>query len=541
MTARNATGRRRRTIRRAGLHLDGRLFAFVSRVLVAALLIGTGLAAGLQPAQAQKRSASLVFGQEAPPPTLDPHFSTSIATRNVAMHVFEQLVTRDENNDVIPELAQSWEVSPDGLTYTFKIRTGLKFHNGKELTSADVKASFERYKRMALAKVTLKPVVAIEAPDAATFVLKVDQPQPVFLEELSAFVVPIAIIPAEQADREGGKLELIGTGPFSFVEWVPDSHIRLKRFEGYKPDARYQGSNGFGGKKEVWFDTVDFKIVKEPGARVAGLESGQLHIIEDLPAESAKRLAANKGIAIHDLKNFWLQGAWVNHHRAPTSNLQVRRAIQLALDMEEIMEIATDGAYTLQPGLQYPGNPYYVKNGEALYNAKDPKKAAALLKQAGYKGEELVIMTNSSYQSMYKAAQIVSEQLKAIGMKVRVDVFDWATAINHRRNKDAWNLWFTGQGSGPSVGPFSALKDVVSPQNNQFVPDATLDQIFTDLVSGATFEERKATFGKFQERVYDQVLFLKFGDLIRKQAARANIKGFQPYRIPRMWNVWTEG
>jgi hypothetical protein len=131
--------------------------------------------------------------------------------------------------------------------------------------------------------------------------------------------------------------------------------------------------------------------------------------------------------------------------------------------MDEIMEISTDGAFTLQPGLQYPGNPYYVKNGEALYNAKDPKKAAALLKEAGYKGEELVIITNSSYQSMYKAAQIVSEQLKAIGMKVRVDVFDWATAINHRRNKDAWNLWFTGQGSGPSVGPFSALKDVVSP------------------------------------------------------------------------------
>ncbi|MEO7242185.1 MAG: hypothetical protein ABIW85_04685, partial [Variovorax sp.] len=143
-----------------------------------------------------------------------------------------------------------------------------------------------------------------------------------------------------------------------------------------------------------------------------------------------------------------------------------------------------------------------------------------------------------SYQSMYKAAQIVSEQLKAVGMKVRVDVFDWATAINHRRNKEAWNLWFTGQGSGPSVGPFSALKDVVSPQNNQFVADPTLDKIFADMVSGATFEERKATFAKFQERVYDQVLFLKFGDLVRKQAARADIKGFEPYRIPRMWNVW---
>ena len=492
-------------------------------------------------ARAQALKPLLVFGQEAPPPTLDPYFTTAISTRNVAMHIFEQLVTRDEKNAVIPELAESWQISPDGLTYTFKIRTGVKFHNGKTMTSADVKASFERYKRMALAKVTLASVSEINAPDITTFELKLKQRQPVFLDELSAFVTPIAIIPAEQADREGGKLELIGTGPMQFVEWVPDSHIRLRRFVDYQPDARYKGTDGFGGNKKVWFDTVDFKFVKEPGARVAGLESGQLQIIEDLPPESAKRLVSNKNIVMYDLKNFWLHGAWVNHHRAPTNDVRIRRAIQMALDVDEIMEISTDGAYSLQPGLQYPGNPYHVKNGEQYYNVNNPKKAAALLKEAGYKGEELVIITNSSYQSMYKAAQIVSEQLKGIGMKVRVDVFDWATAMNQRRNKEGWNLWFTGQGSGPSVGPFSALKDVVSPQNNQFVADPILDRLFAELVAGETFDARKETFGKFQERVYEQVLFLKFGDLMRKQASRANVKGFMPYRIPRLWNVWIEG
>lgn len=526
MTARNTTAQRRRSL--------------VRGVITGLSVVVLGILSS-PAALAQKHSAMLAIGQEATPPTLDPHFSTSVATRNVAMHIFEQLVTRDENNQVIPELAESWQISPDQLTYTFKIRTGLKFHNGKELTSADIKASFERYQRIGLARVTLAPVASMATPDAATFVIKVNKPQPVFLEELSAFVVPIAIIPAEQADKEGGKLELIGTGPMQFVEWVPDSHIRLKRFEGYKPDTRYKGSEGFGGRKQVWFDTVDFKIVKEPSARVAGLESGQLQIIEDLPAESAKRLAGSKDIVIYDLKNFWLHGAWVNFARPPTNDPRVRRAIQIALDMEEIMEIATDGAYTLQPGLQYPGNPYYVTNGAALYNAKDPKRAAALLKEAGYKGEELVIITNSSYQSMYKAAQVVAEQLKAIGLKVRVDVFDWGTAMKHRRDKDAWNLWFTGQGTGPSIGPFTAMKDVVSPQKNQFIADPTLDGLFAELVTGTSFEARKATFAKFQERVYDQVLFLKFGDLIRKQAARSNVKGFVPYRIPRLWNVWVEG
>ena len=99
------------------------------------------------------------------------------------------------------------------------------------------------------------------------------------------------------------------------------------------------------------------------------------------------------------------------------------------------MEISTDGAYTLQPGLQYPGNPLLRDHGEKLYNAKDPKRAAALLKEAGYKGEEFVIITNSSYQSMYKAAQVAAEQLKAAGFKVRVDVFDWATAMAKRQRQ----------------------------------------------------------------------------------------------------------
>lgn len=488
-----------------------------------------------------KRSPMLVFAQEATAPTLDPHFSNAVSMRNVAMHVFETLVTRDENNAVIDELAASHEVSADGLTYTFKIRNGIKFHNGKEMTAADVKASFERYKRMSINRGVLDPVATMAAPDAGTFVLTLSKPVPVFLEEISSFNTPIAIMPAEQQDREGGKIDIVGTGPFTFVEWVPDSHLRLKRFEGYQPDARYAGTNGFAGKKEVWFDQVDFKIVKEPGARVAGLESGQFHIIEDLPSESAKRVASNKDIRIYDLKNWWLHAAWLNEAKAPTDNLKVRQAIQAALDMDDIMEIATDGAYSLQPGLQYPGNPYYVTDGKERYNVKDPERAKALLKEAGYKGEELVIITNSSYQSMYKAAQVVTEQLKAVGIKVRMDVFDWATAMARRQDKDAWNLWFTGQGTGPSVGPFAALRDVVSPQLNQNVPDPVLDAIFAEMITGATFEARKASFGKFQARIYDQVHFLKFGDLTRKQAARANIKGFTPYRIPRMWNVWIEG
>lgn len=494
-------------------------------------------AAGALPAAAQRRGGELVFAQEATVPTLDMHFSTSVATRNVAMNMYEMLVSRDERNAPVADLAEGWEESGDGLTYSFRVRRGVRFHNGQEMTAADVLASWQRYLRIGIQRRVLGEVASMEAPDATMFVVKLKARQPTFIDQISSFAVPISIHPAAQKDAEGGKIEPIGTGPFQFVEFVPDSHVLVRRFEGYTPNAAQDGTNGFAGRKTVHLDTVRFRLVREPGARVAGLETGELHVVEDVPTKSAERLKSRTDIRLLPLKHWWLHGAWTNHHRPPTDNLLVRRAIQTALDMEAVMEIATDGAYDLQPGLQYPANPYYTDAGKQFYNVADPDKAKALLRQANYRDQELVIITNSSYASMYSAAVVVTEQLRGIGMKVRMDVFDWATAIARRRDRDAWNLWFTGQGTGPAVGPFTALIDVVTPQVNQVVPDPTIDALYAELLSKPTEAERKAVFARFQERVYENVLFLKFGDLTKIQAARSSVQGFVPYRIPRFWNV----
>lgn len=503
------------------------------------ILGATALAiAAAQPAaRAQRRGGDLVFGQEATVPTLDMHFSSSIATRNVAMNMFEMLVSRDENNAPIADLAEGWEESGDGLTYTFRVRRGVPFHNGQEMTARDVLASWQRYARVGLQRRVLAEVETMAAPDAATFVVRLKQRQPTFIDQISSFAVPITIHPADQAEREGGRIELIGTGPFRFVEFVPDSHVLLRRFDGYVANTTHPGTNGFAGRKTVHLDSVRFRLVREPGARVAGLETGELHVVEDVPTKSAERLRTHRDIVLLPMKHWWLQGAWMNHQRPPTDNLMVRRAIQIGLDMEAIMEIATDGAFEMQPGLQYPGNPYYTDAGKQFFNVNDPARARALLRQANYQGQELVIVTNNSFASMYNAAVVMTEQLRAIGMRVRMDVFDWATAIARRQDPASWNVWFTGQGTGPAVGPFTAVLELVSPSNIQVVPDPTLDAIYAELVGLPTEAQRKAAFARFQERVYEQVHFLKFGDLTKVQAARRSVQGFVPYRIPRFWNV----
>src|SRR5262245_4146353 len=219
---------------------------------VAALSLGAGSAAAQQ-FSCPRTGGDFVFGQEAKVNSLDAHASATVSTRNIAMNIYEQLLARDENFAVVPDLAASVEEATDKLTYTFRLRPGVKFHNGKPLTSADVVASFDRYKRMGVERSMFDVVEKWEAPDAATFVIRMKVAQPTFLENLSSFLIPVVIIPAESVAAPAMQLPVIGTGPWQFVEDVADSHVKLKRFDGYVPNPAANDLNGFAGRKVPCF------------------------------------------------------------------------------------------------------------------------------------------------------------------------------------------------------------------------------------------------------------------------------------------------
>src|SRR4051812_36333101 len=181
------------------------------------VLAGIGLAAA--PAQAERfrcprTGGAFVFAQSANVVGLDQMASSAVSTRNIAMNIFETLVTRDDANKPIPELADSINESPDHLTYTFPLRRGVRFHNGKVMTSADIAASFDRYKRVGLQRNTFENVAGWETPDADPFVIRLKQVQPAFLDQLSSSAVPIVIVPAGLKDDAPQQLRTIGTGPW---------------------------------------------------------------------------------------------------------------------------------------------------------------------------------------------------------------------------------------------------------------------------------------------------------------------------------------
>ncbi len=277
--------------------------------------------------------------------------NSAASTRDIAMNIYETLVTRDENMKPLLQLAQSVDTSPDAKVFTFNLRQGVHFHNGKLITSADARASFERYARVGIDRSILAPVDHFDTPDPGTFVITLKDPRPAFME---AHVVDHRADhhhPGGEQGRaatatSGDGHRAVAAGPVRRRQLCPAEAFR-RLYTGHA----LQRIDGFGGYKVACLDTVTFRMVPEPGARVAGLETGELQGVEDVPTIAQKRIAANKDIHLLKLENFWLNVTIGNWSAPPTNNLKFRQAVLAALDFDEIMDAASDGDFKPNPSL----------------------------------------------------------------------------------------------------------------------------------------------------------------------------------------------
>jgi peptide/nickel transport system substrate-binding protein len=478
----------------------------------------------------------------ASPGTVDPHFSRAQVARNILLHMYESLVTIDENSSPSLQLADTMEISEDGLVYTFKLREGVKFHDGGELSSADVLASWQRWGRVSPERGRLAIVADMEAPDAETFVVTLKRATPPFVDHIMSPASPMSIMPASDGETEANGHSSTGTGPFRFVEYDSAIHTRMARFEEYAADGRYEGRSGYGGNRTAYFDTVTIRVIPEGSARVAGLQAGELHIVDDIPVPAANRLARDDRFQIIDRLPLWAQLLSVNVSQPPTDSLLVRQAIQAALNMEEIMTIATEDNFRLNHSMLYPGHDYYPGDlNIELYNQADMDKARALLEEAGYAGEELVILTNSEYASMENVAIVVAETLQDIGMNVRLDVYDWPTSNTRRDDRTTHNLFSSAYAIQPFLGPFGFEKMLGSADNYSFYDeDSVMADAWERILTSPDLPSRQAAWADIETRMYEQVYQIKLGDAGVKQAAVANLRNFVPYDAIRAWDVWFE-
>src|SRR5437762_4873446 len=353
------------------------------------------------------------------PPTLDVHTTTAVIVQQITWHVYETLYTYDRQYNAVPLLVESHTVTDNGRTYVFRLRRGVKFHNGKELTAADVVASLKRWGRLATpGKQLWKNVEGVEAKDASTVAMYVKDASGALLMGLARPNNGAVIYPKEILDAAGDNpiKEYIGTGPYRFVEHKPDRHVRLARFKDYA--ARTDAPDGFGGRRTAYFDEILFIPVPDVAVRLAGVETGDYHFAQQIKQDQYDRIRTMPGVAPRIVKPYGWSTAVLNQKQGPMTDKRLRQALQAALDMEPIMAagFGHKDFYRLDPGLLFPEQPaWWTKTGGELYHQKSPARAQTLLKDAGYAGQPIRWITTQEYQWMYKNALVAKQQLEEAG------------------------------------------------------------------------------------------------------------------------------
>ncbi|WP_234982241.1 ABC transporter substrate-binding protein [Edaphobacillus lindanitolerans] len=467
------------------------------------------------------------------PQSLDPHGTTAEATRDAAKVIYEGLVTINDNYEVIPQLADSFEVSEDNKKVTFKLREGVPFHNGKEMTSEDVVASMVKWSEN-------KPELGEHewiAVDDYTVELNMSQPSSLVMHFLADVGNLAAVMPkevAESAEATGAK-EYIGTGPFEFVEWKQDEMIKFKKFEDYAQDE--DEANGLGGKKEALVDEINWRFVPDASTRVNGLISGQYQFAHMLNYDSIPQVENNPQVEV-DVWPYGIEGLVFNKKEGLFKDVKARQAVNNALDMDVIMSSAFTGKdyYELDPSLFLESQTdWYTDAGKENYNPKDPEKAKQLLAEAGYNGEEVVILTSRDYEHHYNAAVATQQMLEKAGMNVKLDVYDWPTLLERRDDPSAYDIFYTGFSTSFTPHQYVFLDS--GTQWPGWTEDPEIDRLLDEINAAASQEEAHDLYAQLQEEMWEYLPIINTGKNSRVSGYSKDLKGYTNLSGPNFWNV----
>jgi peptide/nickel transport system substrate-binding protein len=511
---------------------------FVALVVTLAFSFAAGVAAE---SEQPKKGGTLVYASISGPGTLDPYVASSAVELEVINNVFEGLVTLDANNATRTMLASKAAASEDFKTYRFELRKGVKFHNGQEMTSADVKASFERYQRVSPNAKNLEGVDHYDTPDPYSFIIVLKQPNVVLLDVLKSPIYPLMILPEQQKDKPARGIDIIGTGPFMMGEWVKDSHLIIKRFDDYVADTSAAGRDGYGGRKTVYLDAVRYRFMPEATTRIAALQNGEAQLISTVPSELSARITERKDLAIREV--FPLLGSYivVNSQKGLTANVTIRQAIAAAINVDEIIE-GSGGINKRNPWMSFPGTPYYLGDTAPTpwYDLKDVGKSKELLTKAGYNNEKIIIETNSNYQWMRSTMLVVAEQLKEAGINVDVQVTDWTTNASHmQQGTGDWNLSTTAFGPDHILGP-QQWRPMLYTFPHITGNDA-LDRAYSEFFAAPTLEERRTAWLKIQQQVLGGAYLIKIADTGRLSGYSKKLKGQNEYAgVLQLWDLWLD-
>jgi peptide/nickel transport system substrate-binding protein len=477
--------------------------------------------------------------------SINPGVNRDHNTDGVVLHMVEGLVGYGEDTLPKPLLAEKVEISADGKTYTFTLRQGVKFHNGAALTSADVVWSWNRYMEpktdwRCLSEFDGRGQVKVEkvaAPDARTVTFQLDKPSGLFLASLARTDCAMAgVLHKDSVKADGSFDKPIGTGPFKLAEWKRGEYIRVERFADYAalPGAK----DGLTGGKSPLVDEVRFVIIPDSATAKAALVRGDVDVVPDVANADVAELKKNDKVNLSITYGMGLVGLIIQTRDPVMGNVKLRRAIAAAIDTQELVAAVTDGIGkpngSIVPALSAYHGP--VKQQGIKY---DPAAAKALLKEAGYKGEKIVMMANKRYPQSFDSAVIAQQMLQGIGLNIEIEVLEWATQLDRYNSGNYQMQAFPYSGRlDPSLS-FESMTGPKDKQPRKLWDDPQVQALLDKSTVLSDRAERQAIFDELHKRFIADVPMVMLYNGIVGGASGKRVKGYTSSltSLPRAWAV----
>jgi peptide/nickel transport system substrate-binding protein len=518
---------------------------FTVRLLQAALLSAVALSAGAALAATDAKTIHMI--PQGDLKILDPIQNPSYITRNHGYMIYDTLFAQNSKGEVKPQMVDSYKVSADKKVWTFTLRAGLKWSDGTPVTSTDCVASIKRWaSRDVSGKLLGAAIGSIEAVDVNVFTITLAKPFGPVIEMLGKpssnvpFMMPERVAKTEAAEQIK---DSTGSGPFIFKkdEWVPGSKVVYVKNPHYVP--RKEPADGLAGGKVVKVERVEWNVIPDQNTALSAFKSGEMDVYELPPADFLEPLAKESYVklSVDSLGNQgWLRP---NHLLPPFNNAKARQALIYMVNQEEYLAASGFAAKYRHPTCMayfMCGSVNDSKAGAQPYQGgQNLEKARQLLKESGYKGEKVVVLTPSEPPIQAAAALVTVQNLKKIGVNVEAQAMDWGTLQARRAKKDGWNIFHT----------YSVGADVYSPAVNSYAQascdaspsgwpcDAELEKLRAAWVSESDQGKRKKLTDAIQARMYEVVPYVNFGQFFQPMVYRSNLSGVLNVGIPVMWNV----
>ncbi|AEF84085.1 putative ABC transporter peptide-binding protein [Treponema primitia ZAS-2] len=413
--------------------------------------------------------------------------------------VFEKLVTLNAAGEVVPELAESWTVSPDGREITFYLRKGVKFHDGTELTAIDAATSMNRWIRYFGIATTLAKEARFVEVDRYTLKINLPNPAAAFVDILAGAAQPATVTTAasnENLDVNGFWKEYIGTGPYKFVEWVQNQYILLEKFDDYvpygDPDVLADGKAGY---KYGFLKKIYYWYVPDPITRVMGLETGQYDAIFALSVDDEDRVKNNPDLEVVPALN-GIAYMQVNKKQGPLKDVNLRKAINYMLNNEDLLLAQMGTHYVLDSSYMNRPQYWYSTAGSQYYNQQDLVKAREYLAKSNYRGEPIRINSSNAM------ATVLQRQLIDFGLNAQLIAGDSAASSSIAPDPSKWELTIGTQ----VIHPIPVIKPFLDANARGWADDETLQNYITEFYAQPTKEEAKAVWDKIQLYCWEEYI-----------------------------------